>query len=143
MATTNNRGQLIVGVDDATIQSRAGTSQDSAIGGGLDVLIGNTGGDRIEQTGGISKLDSALLVIQGDGTYETNDDNSHGTHFAGTIGAVGNNSVGVAGSTSDAPAAGGLRLAYNDDMVSAGTTPSAEWMGARVTATRTFTKTSG
>jgi subtilisin family serine protease len=165
IASVNNRGQLIVGVDDATIQPRASTgggisdlvvdpsNRDTIyLGGtGRDVLVGGSGQDTqtahelghtlglrhehtrpasdgvagdgvddvitgttpvVEQSGGISKLGSRRLVLQGDGTYTGDDDNNHGTHVAGTIGAVGNNGVGVAGSTS-AGTTGTFRLTFN------------------------------
>ena len=50
----------------------AATASQAAGGAGNDVLLGGAGTD-----------------------YERSDDNNHGTHVAGTIGAVGNNGVGM------------------------------------------------
>ena len=123
IAAVNNQGKLIVGVDEATVQPLASASGGLGniadlivdpnnrdvvyIGGsrryvltggaGLDVLIANTGGDRVYET--FDQQGRVLIGTDG-GIWRNSPDNAygHGTHVAGTIGAEGNNGVGVAGS---------------------------------------------
>jgi Subtilase family len=72
-----------------------GTTQYAPSGAGFDILIANTGGDRIGVDSG-SSLAISGQISDSAGASTGLDDNNHGTHVAGTIGAMGNNGVGVA-----------------------------------------------
>src|SRR5947208_12255795 len=60
------------------------TNPDEIAGNGLD----DDGDGYIDDVHGINAIT---------GSGDPNDDNGHGTHVSGTIGAVGNNGIGVVG----------------------------------------------
>ncbi len=73
-----------------------GTGQDVQMangGAGWDVLIGTTGGDRRCDGSGRDVLIGSFI----NDIANSRDDNSHGTHVAGTIGAMGNNGLAPVG----------------------------------------------
>jgi len=97
-------GSLVKGVADSDVDAPEGW--DAAFGtgafessGGTRVGVLDTGID-LSHVDLLSKTKACATAITGTGTIvegSCQDDNLHGTHVAGTIGAYTNNSVGVAG----------------------------------------------
>lgn len=96
-------GSLIAGVDDVDIDAPEGWdlaygAGDFPASGGTRVGVLDTGIDQAHADL-LGKTQACANAITGTGTVLTGcaDDNGHGTHVAGTIGAVADNGIGVAG----------------------------------------------
>ena len=97
-------GSLVRGVTDVDVDAPEGWTAAFGAGsfpssGGTRVGILDTGIDRthvdlLDKTKACATANSALGIVT-NGTCS--DDNLHGTHVAGTVGAIANNTVGVAG----------------------------------------------
>lgn len=71
------------------LEANIWVNSDEVPGNGID----DDNNGYVDDVHGINALFSSKLAIGGDPM----DDNGHGTHVAGTIGAVGNNHIGIAG----------------------------------------------
>ena len=97
-------GSLVRGVNDVDVDAPEGWTAAFGAGsfpssGGTRVGILDTGIDRthvdlLDKTKACATANTALGIVT-NGTCS--DDNLHGTHVAGTVGAIANNNVGVAG----------------------------------------------
>jgi len=87
----NSAGNIIVAVIDTGVRS---THEDLA--GNLWVNPGEIPGNGIDDDGD-GYVDDVHGINAITNTGDPNDDHGHGTHVSGTIGAVGNNTVGIVG----------------------------------------------
>lgn len=89
----NNAGTIVVGVVDTGIDYRH-----EDLSANMWVNKGEIPDDQIDNDGN-GYIDDVYGINTILGTGDPLDDNGHGTHCAGTIGATGNNGIGVVGVT--------------------------------------------